>query len=258
LVPGLRERIATEAQLPILPADALQNVALGRTKLTPEQLVAASTTLAAPVGLALAPQAEPSSRLTALLPQEYLERVHVRRQARASAAAVAVLAMILTGVWVQRTFTVRAADASVRHTTHLESAVRARETPYLSLATKESSLKVRSASAIAALANDSDATALLGGVSKALPADVWLQSMSVKYPTAKAAGTVVFALSGTNPDAPAHWLTAMQSISLFSQVNVNGITVSNTAGKELVTFSSQATLAPGVLPSRAKTFSMPS
>ena len=85
-----------------MPADALRNVALGKTRLTPEQLVAAATTLAGPIGLALAPTAEKGTRLGGLLPPAYVRRMANRREAKFSVIAVAALIAVLGGVWTQK------------------------------------------------------------------------------------------------------------------------------------------------------------
>lgn len=259
LVPGLRERISAQARLPVLPADALTNVALGRTRLTPEQLVAASTSLAGPIGLALAPSADPATRLTALLPDRYLERARRRRQARLSTASVMLLAALLVGAWGYRTFALRSARSQVSDTLQLARAVQRREAPFAPLAKEEASLRVRSAAAAAALATDADGRALLDRISAALPTDVWVQTLAVTFPTAKTPGAVSFSLRGTNPDAPAHFLTGMRAqTATFTQVSVNAIAASTDGPHQIVTFAAQAVLAPGVISARSQSFKVPS
>ena len=254
LVPGLRERIATAAHLQVLPADALTNVALGKTRLTPEQLVAASTTLAGPIGLALAPLTDPATRLTALLPPEHLKRVQARREAKVAVATVCVLALALGGLWAKRTFDVRSARHAVARELHLVQSVNARDAAYGSLSASEASLLHKSAVVTGALNNDADPSAILDRIATAIPSDVWLQSVQIALPSAKGTGTVTFSASGTNGDAPAHWLTAMRGLTnTFASVWVGGIS----SGNGSVSFTSTATLAPGVLSHRVDAYKVP-
>jgi len=258
LVPGLRERIATEARRPVVPADALANVSLGRTKLSPEQLVAATSTLAVPIGLALAPTADPATRLTALLPQRYADRLRAIRESRIAAAAVGALVVVLLGAWVQRTFTVRAAHAGVTHTANLQRALQRREVAYAALAAGEARLKARATSMKTLLATDVDTTALLDRISAGMPTDVWIQTLSITFPAGKTPGSATFTLQGADVDAPAHWLTSMRGLTgTFTSVSVTSIAASVHSGHPGVTFSSQAVLAPSLQSGRAASFGVP-
>jgi type IV pilus assembly protein PilM len=258
LVPGLRERIRAESQLEVVPADALRNVALGKTRLTPEQLVAASTTLAGPIGLALAPDSDPASRLTALLPESYVRRLGNRREAKVTAVALAALLLLLMGIWVHRASSVRNAHADVSRTSRLVDSLTTKDVLYGRYAAENSDLQRRTKVVSAALADDVDTAGLLDQVSAHLPSDVWLRSVSLTMPTAKSAGSASFTLGGIDGNSPAHWLEQMRSMtSVFGQVYVSGISTTAGPHHSEVTFSSTATLAPGVISSRASAFGMP-
>jgi type IV pilus assembly protein PilM len=255
LVPGLRERIATTSHLQVVPADALTNVALGKTRLTPEQLVAASTTLAGPIGLALAPLADQATRLTALLPKEYEQRQQTRREAKVVVSVVGVLVLALAALWGQRTFTVRAAQRGVTHEQRLVQTVESRNAQYAGLASAEAGLLRKSATVTGVLSSDTDASALLDRIASVIPGDVWVQSIQVSLPSGRGTGSVSFTASGLNGDSAAHWLAAMRSLtSTFTSVWVSA--VSSPSG-QLVTFSSTATLAPGVVSHRADLYKVP-
>ena len=272
LVPGLRERIGHDAHLPVVPADALINVSLGKTRLTPEQLVAASTTLAGPVGLALAPLADPATRLTALLPQRYAQRVEVQRQAKVVAVGVCVLALLLGGLWIKRSFTVRAANGQVAHSARLEHALVIREGPYLVYGTEETGITRQTAVVATDLSNDTDVSALLDLIASALPSDVWLQSLTLNLPSAvvrsstgtlaaSSTGSVTFSASGVDGDSPARWLANMRALpASFSDVWVSSVTQTGGTGpgaRSSVSFTGRATLGPSVLSHRIDTYRMP-
>ena len=195
LVPGLRERIASASHLPVVPADALTHVALGKTRLTPEQLVAASTTLGSPIGLALAPLADPTTRLTALLPQSYIARLKTQQEAKIIAASVCLLAAVLAGLYLERTFDVRAADRSVAHAAHLAHAVQVRQAEYTGFAAQESAITRKSTLVKSALTNDTDPTTILDQVAASMPANVWLSTVSMTLPTARAGAALPAAVA---------------------------------------------------------------
>jgi type IV pilus assembly protein PilM len=258
LVPGLRERIAAESHLPVVPADALTNVTLGKTRLTPEQLVAASTSLAGPVGLALAPLADPNTRLTSLLPQAYIERLHNQRQAKGVVAALCVLAVVLGGLWLKRGFDVRAAQGGVTHALHLERSVEARDTQYAALAAEEAAIQRQTKQVALLLNNDTDVSAILDQVAGAIPPDAWLGSAVISLPSAKSGGTATFTVSGVDETTPARWLTNMRALtSTFSSVWVTSVTRAAQGTAQSVTFASQAVLARGVVSHRAAGFGVP-
>lgn len=257
LVPGLRERIRSESHLDVLPADALRNVALGKTRLTPEQLVAASTTLAGPIGLALAPTADPGTRLTALLPEHYLRRQGTRREKRLTMAAVAAVTVLVLGLWVNRGLSVSRARAEVTRVQRLEAVVSGNGGGLGVYATEDADLARRTKAVQAALAVDANAAALLDQITAALPSDVWLQSVSITMPSAKSAGVAAFSVGGESQISAAHWLEAMRGLTgVFGSVWVPA--VSGAAGAHGgVVFSSTATLLPGGTSSRASSLTVP-
>lgn len=259
LVPGLRERIRAESHLDVVAGDALRYVMLGKTELSPEQLIAASTTLAGPIGLALAPSADPDSRLTGLLPGAYVRRVAARREAKLAACAVGALGLGLLGMWGQRTFSVRAARDRVTHVARREQLLAGRDAQFVQYSAQETELLGRTAAVRAALGTDTDGATMLDQVSAALPPDVWLRSAAVTMPSVKSAGSMTFTLGGVDSSAPAHWLEQMRALNgVFSQVWVSGITASSSSGGHTpVQFASQATFARSVVSHRADAFGAP-
>ena len=258
LVPGLRERIRAASHLEVVPADALRNVTLGKTRLTPEQLVAASSTLAGPIGLAMAPATPDHLRLTGLLPGSYQQRLAARRELKVSVAAVAALILGLTGLWFQRSFQVDHARSAAAQTARESHLLEAKAAAYSRYAGLETALTRKSTTIKTALARDTDAAGLLDQLTTVLPDDVWLQSMTLTMPGAKTAGTMSMSAVGSDPDAPAHWLEHLRSLpGVFATVWVGGIAVDQSSGRPLVHFSSQVTLAPTVVSHRADQFAMP-
>jgi type IV pilus assembly protein PilM len=257
LVPGLRERIRAESHLDVLPADALRNVVLGKTRLTPEQLVAAATTLAVPIGLALAPTTDPASRLTALLPQHHKVRQQARRETKLAAAAVAAVALVLIGLYGQRTLSLHRARADVARTQRFQSAVAGSGTALSRYATEDADLVKRSKQLQTALAGDVNASALMDQITAALPPDVWLLSVSLSMPNGKSPGTAAFTFGGVDRTSAAHWLEAARGMnSVFGTVWVGSISDQST-GHEGVEFTGSATILPTAEQSRAASFTVP-
>jgi type IV pilus assembly protein PilM len=258
LVPGLRERIRAESQMHVATADALRHVSLGKTRLTPEQLVAASTTLAAPIGLALAPTADPSSRLTGLLPEAYVQKLAKRREARYTAGAVAALALLLMGLWVHRAGSVHGADASVNRTTRMAMSLSSKDVAYRAYAAEQADATHRVTAINAALADDVDGAALMDRLGAGMPPDVWLREIAITMPQGKESGTVSFSLGGVDASSPAHWIEQLESMgNTFTDVWVSGISEDDQGGRSEVSFSSTATLAPGVVSNRASAWTVP-
>jgi hypothetical protein len=256
LVPGLRERIRSESHLDVLPADALRNVALGKTRLTPEQLVAASTTLAGPIGLALAPTAAPGTRLTALLPEHYMRRQGTRREKRLSIAAVAAVAALLFGLWANRGLSVSHAKADVTRVQRLQAALVGNGAGLGIYATEDADLVKRTKAVQAALAADVNAAGLLDQITAALPSDVWLQSVSITMPSATTAGGAAFSVGGESQISAAHWLEAMRGLTgVLGTVWVSSVSGAGAHGG--VVFSSTATLLPTGTSSRASSLTVP-
>jgi type IV pilus assembly protein PilM len=257
LVPGLRERIRAESHLDVVPADALRNVALGKTRLTPEQLVAASTTLAGPIGLALAPLADAGSRFNALLPDHYLRRQGARRETKATAVAVAAVVTILFGLWAHRALSVHHADAAVARVQHYQTVMAGNGLGLAKYSAEDSDVLRRTAIVRSSLADDVDASALLDRITAALPPDVWLESISLSMPSGKNPGSASFGLGGEDGTSPAHWLDAMRSLTgVLGGVWVTSVS-SGTGAHAGVQFSSTATVLPTATPGRAGEFVVP-
>src|SRR5688500_18638723 len=99
---GLRARLATELRVPVEMASPLEYLKLAKTGLNDEQLTAAASVLAAPVGLAMAPMAAPATKLTSLFPSEYAKQGAERRAKVLTIAAVGGLAVLLGAAYVGR------------------------------------------------------------------------------------------------------------------------------------------------------------
>jgi type IV pilus assembly protein PilM len=256
LVPGLRERIRAESHLDVVPADALRNVVLGKTRLTPEQLVAASTTLAGPIGLALAPTAEAGARLNALLPDTYRRRQTARRETKVSVAAVFVVAALLFGMWGHRALSVRHARDAVARVQRLQAVVAGNGDALARYATEDADLVKRTTEVQAALGDDVDVAALMDEITAALPSDVWLLSISLTMPNGKSPGSATFSLGGVDRTSAAHWLEAARGMtSAFSDVWVSSI--SAPTGHAGVQFTSSAIILPTAGHSRAASLTVP-
>jgi hypothetical protein len=77
-------------------------------------------------------------------------------------------------------------------------------------------------------------------------------------PQGKESGTVSFSLGGVDASSPAHWIEQLESMgNTFTDVWVSGISEDDQGGRSEVSFSSTATLAPGVVSNRASAWTVP-
>lgn len=249
---GLRARLATELRLPVDMASPLEYLRLGRTGLSDDQLTAAAAVMAAPVGLALAPLASPATRLTSLFPEEFHQAQVLKRQRTLVVGAVAGLTIVLGAAWGMQQAKVSAAREDARRAAVEAAALEAQVATLLPLEQAKQANDARRAQITAVLANDVDVTSVIDQITMALPGDTWINSITIAAtPGPTGLGTVTVAGSAKDQTGAAHWLTAMRSLPIFSDVWVPSATKGQGEGAAAATsFSSNLTLSPAAKSTR--------
>lgn len=262
---GLRARLATELRVPVDMASPLEYLRLGKTGLTDEQLTEAAASLAAPVGLAIAPMASPATKLTSLFPVEYHKAGSERRQRVVAAMAVGAVAVALGGVWGMRQAQVVEARADAAQASKRADAIDREVQKLRPFEVAEAQVNARRAQIQAALANDVDIPVLLDRITGALPPDVALSTINVTLGTASGAptatpgapslGQLTVSATGLTQDSTADWITRMRELDVLTGVWISSSTKSNAAsGAATVTFSGTAKLAPAAKSHRADNY----
>lgn len=265
---GLRARLATELRLPVDMASPLEYLRLGKTGLTDEQLTAAAATMAAPVGLAMAPMASEATKLTSLFPEEFHAAVAVRRQKTLVIAGVAALTALLGVAWGVQQTRVAVAQDNADEAEARERTLVAQVNKLLPFEDTKLKNDARRQQIQSVLATDVDMTKVLDRMVAAMPADNWINSVTIAAAPGAAApgavpatpgaapqatlGTVTIAAQGIDQESAAHWITAMRALPQFADVWVPSVTKGQGAGAAgASTFSSNIVLSSDASSGRA-------
>lgn len=263
---GLRARLSTELRVPVEMASPLEYLKLGKTGLSDEQLTAAAAVMAAPVGLAMAPLANPATRLTTLFPKEYAEAGAERRARVLTAVAVGAVAVALSGLGVVRIGQVTAAREDAQQATEQANQLDRQVQVLLPFEQAEAQINAMRTAAQAALATDVDIPVFMDTITAQMPADVGLTSFSMSVgaggaaappgavPGAAPLGTITVSAVGLNHDSTAHWITKLRELGILSDLWVPSSTKGGGADAAGVTFSSNASITQAAKSDRADNF----
>jgi type IV pilus assembly protein PilM len=260
---GLRARLATELRVPVEMASPLDYLKVAKTGLTDEQLANAAAVIAAPVGLAMAPTAGASTRLTTLFPAEYARAGQERRARVFTGVAVGALAAVLTGAWGVRQGQVRSARHDAEAATARANDLDRQVQKLVPLEQAEAAVSAERAAAVAVLANDVDIPVFMDTITAQMPPDVGLASFTLSIGAAGAAapgaaasaptmGTITVSATGISQDSTAHWIAEMRKLGILSGLWVPSSTKSGTGNS--VTFSSSANITRSAVSHRADQF----
>ncbi|HET9443918.1 MAG TPA: type IV pilus assembly protein PilM [Acidimicrobiales bacterium] len=251
---GLRARLAAELRVPVEMTSPLEYLKLGKTGLSDEQLAAAAAVIAAPVGLAMAPLANPATRLTSLFPVEFSKATTERRGKVITGVAVGTLAAVLTGAWGVRLAAVSQARSDAEAATARADDLDRKVQALAPFALLEAQLTAQRTAIQAALASDVDIPVFMDTMTAAMPQDVGLTSYSMTVGSQGAAappgavagaaplGNITVSGEGLSHDSTAHWITNLRQLGVLSNLWVANSAKSGgtTGGGESVTFSSTA------------------
>ncbi|TML41738.1 MAG: type IV pilus assembly protein PilM [Actinobacteria bacterium] len=237
-IPGLLERLQQALGGRVESAHVLETLDVGKVGLSEEELGEAEQLLTVPTGLALGGAPLPRGvRRISLLPSEVAVVREERRQATLVGALVAVLAVILVGLWAARGSQV----SDQRHKAEAAEAKQAslqRQVGSLQGVTKlDGDISQREQGVRSVLSNDVAWTRFITDVASVMPSDVWMTSFQG---TSGSPAKVIFNLNGFDHTSTARWLLRIGDLS-----SVTGLWVpSSTKSTNLVTFSSNANLTP--------------
>jgi Tfp pilus assembly protein PilN len=261
---GLRARLATELRVPVEMASPLEYLKVAKTGLTDEQLTSAAAVLAAPVGLAMAPLASSSTKLTSLFPSEHTKEGAERRAKVLTAVAVGGLAVLLGGAYMARQTQVSSARDDARTATAQAVALERQVQKLKSFEDAEILIKTQQAQVDVALASDVDIPVFMDRLVGQMPADVsWTSfSMALTPPSSapgvpaaasSSMGTVTVSGTGLSHDSAAHWITKMRELKILSNLWVPSSTKleGSPGGAGGETFSSTANITATAKSDRA-------
>lgn len=251
---GLRSRLAAELRVPVEMASPLEYLRLGKTGLTEEQLSQNAAALAAPVGLAMAPWAMPSTRLTALFPTEYASANDERRVKALAAVGVGALGVVLLGAWGMRIAQVQSAKHGAQVATERAAAIEVEVQKLIPLEQAEAQIIAQRLQIEQALATDVDLPLFMDTLAAQMPQDTNWSSFqfAIAAPTAgppgtagaaatQSIGTITVSGTGLSHDSTAHWITKMRELGVLSSLWVPS---SAKGAENSVTFSSNADITP--------------
>ena len=242
-LPELAERLGSMLGLPVEPARPLDDIQIGDTGFTPEVVESSADLLAVALGLALEAESSVTTvrRLT-LLPPEIYEKRKERRQMALAGAGVAAVAALLMAAFLARSSSVderqAAADLEESRTAQLQSQVAA----LAGVEVMQADVAARRQTISGLLANDVAWTTLLEEVSTVLPNDVWLTSFNGSAGDKTVPGSVDFAAMGFDQTSAARWLLRLGELDALDGLWLPSSTKSEGDGRDLITFSSTATL----------------
>lgn len=255
-LPDLALRLEGLLGVPVVPATPLDGVDIGSTGFAPEVLGDAGDLLTVPLGLALGGEPGVSTHRISLLPGEIAVRRAERRQVAMAGAAVAAVAAGLVGLFLLRQGSVAdAADAADREEART-STLTAQVASLSEVETLEADLATRRATVDATLAGDVAWTRVLQEVAAVLPNDVWLTTFSGTRGDPATAGTdtLSFTAMGFDQTSAARWLLRIGELPSVTGLWLPSSTSTEAAGRELVTFTSNANLTPSAHSDRAARF----
>ena len=252
-VADLAPRMSALIGVPVVAAEPLRCVDIGRTGIADEVLVASQQLLAVPIGLALSGEGlDDGARRISLLPSEISAARVVQRQLVGAGAGVAGFAAVLMALFLLRGGQVddaqAAADAEEDRTTVLQAEIAG----LADVEALQADLASRTTTVGAVLAGDIAWTRMLQEVATVLPTDVWLESFNGTAGTAGVPGTVTFAAKGSDQTSTARWLLRLSEVDSFDDLWVpSSSKTPEDQSPEVVTFSSTARLTPAASSDRA-------
>ena len=247
---GLRARLATELRVPVEMASPLEYMKLGKTGLSDDQLTAAAASMAAPVGLALAPMASPATKLTHLFPTDVAKAGEYRKAKLLTGVGLATVAGVLAFAYVGRLAQVELKENDAEEKEQEATRLQVEVNKLAPLGVKADKLDAHRAQAQAVLASDVDMPAMLDRMTGVLPSDVGLTSVTMSITGASTTGvpagttatptmgTITLSGEATSHDGPAHWISEMRTLNILDGVWVPSQSLAGEGGR--VTWSGKA------------------
>jgi len=245
------ERLERLLGVPVERGDSFARVDPEPAKLGGDATDRAREVGAVAVGLALSGEAlAAGARRINLLPGEIAIRRRERRQVYAAAAAVAVFAGLLMGLYSLRNSQVRDAErdatAAEARTTQLQAEVAQLQ----DVEALESDISRRRQTVISVLEGDIAWVRLIQEIATVIPDDVWLTAFS----GSRDSGQLTFAGMGFDQTSTAHWIIRMSDVESLRGLWVPSSQRTGSGGQDLVSFSSNAELTEAARSNRASRY----
>lgn len=226
------------------------------SKLDDETAAIARPIAAVAIGLALSGESLPSgARRISLLPVEIAVQRRARRQVVGAAAAVVVFAGLLMALYAVRAGEVADAEDEAARAEDRTAELTAAIAQLQDVESLQAEIATRRETVSAVLDGDVAWNRLIQEVAAVLPEDVWLTNFSGSRGTDLVPGQVSFSGMGFDHASTARWIIRLSDLAALSGLWVPSSTkVEGTNVRDLVTFSSNATLTPAASSSRVERY----
>lgn len=253
--PDVLVRLERLIAVPVTAASAFARIDTKAAGLDAPTLEAADAVASVAVGLALSGESTGVRRIS-LVPVEIAVRRRERRQVLLAGAGVAAFAVLLLGVYGLRSGQVSSARKDATRTEERGVQLRAQIASLQDVEALEADIATRHQTVITVLTGDIAWSRVIQEVAAVLPNDVWLTGFTGTSATLTAKGVVTFAAMGFDQTSTARWILRVSELGALHGLWVPSSTKSSGGGaaRELVTFSSNATLTPGASSSRAERY----
>jgi type IV pilus assembly protein PilM len=245
-MPALHDRLARLIGAPLVDGSAFSRVDPSGAGLSAEALATASAVGSIAVGLALSGEAlATGDRRISLVPAEIAVQRRERRQVLLTGAGVLGFAALLLGLYAVRGREVsdakRDAEVAEARTVELEAQLaELRDVEAL-----EADIAAQRDTVSAVLEGDIAWSRLVQEIAAVLPNDVWLTGFNGSRGDALTPGTIQVQGMGFDQTSTARWILRISNLDSLSGLWVPSSTKTPAGtGRQLVTFSSNASLTP--------------
>lgn len=247
------ERLERLVGVPVVSGDPFAHV--DASALDADVASVARPIAAVALGLALSGESLPSgTRRISLLPTEIEVQRRARRQVFGAAAAVAAFAGLLLALYSLRAGEVADAedDAAVAEARTGELNVEVSQLQ--DVEALQSEIATRRSTVVQVLDGDVAWIRLIQEVATVLPDDVWLTTFSGSRGTALEPGVVTFGGMGFDHASTARWIIRLSDLGAITGLWVPSSTKVEGGSRDLVTFTSNATLTPSAASNRVERY----
>lgn len=237
-------------------ARAFAGVDTSKAGLDEVSRLAAASVATVAFGLALSGESlRPGQRQINLLPVEIAEHRRERRNVLLVAAGVMAFAVALLGVYGLRDGQVSDARLEASEAEARSDQLTAEIANLQDVEALQADIASRRQTVMSTLGGDVAWTSLITDVSAALPEDVWLTSFSGTRGDATTPGHITVGGMGSDQTSTARWIQRVSELDALSDVWVPSSTKTPAGtSPEVVQFSSNATLTPAAVSSRASSY----
>ena len=254
-VEDLAHRLELSIGSTVEQADPFARVDASALDLDPAAMEAAAAVATVAVGLALSGEPLPAgARRISLVPTEIAERRRERRQVMLLAGGVAAFAGVLMTLYAVRSGQVSDAESEANEAEARTAELEAQARELSDIEAMELEITTRRETVKRTLDGDIDWSRVIQEVAAVLPSNVWLTGFEGGRGTPTAPGNVSFNAMGFDHTDTARWIIRISDLDSLTGLWVPSSAKQAAAGRTLVTFSSNATLAPAAESTRVQRY----